>query len=117
MTTYKAYDYKNLYGTPINIGRTVGIEWAQNEHDVSHFTAGYLVGRDIDSSHFYVSLNPEHVKNACCGRISDEERLRLGIEKISSDSIRSIASLVELDNTVFIPRKLFDEKFKKDEKK
>jgi len=86
-------EYRYLNDIPLTIPNVYSILWAKNEQDDRHIVIGCHVGRDAGNKHIYMSLNPDHVKYACTGNISDKERQRLGIEKIVSDFIISITPL------------------------
>ena len=102
MNKIQPYDY--LHELPFGVGDICRVTWAPNEEASGKTIAGYIVGRDNDATHLYVSIDPEHVTEACCGEISDKRRLELGIEKIATRQIRVITPLRGHDETDFMPR-------------
>lgn len=100
----KIQPYDSLYELPFGVGDICRVTWAQNEQESGKTVAGYIVGRDNDASHIYISINPEHDREACCGEISDKRRQELGIEKIVTQQIRVITPLKWHNETDFMPR-------------
>ena len=103
----KTQPYDNFGALPFGVGDVCRVIYALNEHERGNTVAGYIVGWDIDRSHIYISINPEHVGEACTGGITDERRQELGIEKIALQQIRVITPLRDYDEPDFIPRAWF----------
>jgi len=110
----KVQPYSSIFFLPFGVGDVCSVTWAEDEKAHGKSVAGHIVGKDNDGSHIYISIHPEHVGEACCGRISNRRTRKLGIERIACREIRVITPLRGFGDTSFMPRERYDRLYPKD---